>query len=72
MQSTVNSQEDFTTAHKIWNELWKTESGREGWTVPESDIEEALPMLKDEGVETILGYGMRCGKTYPVFCQRRL
>ncbi|MBC8338173.1 MAG: class I SAM-dependent methyltransferase [Rhodospirillales bacterium] len=50
------------TAHKAWNETWKSADGRAIWSEPEDEVRELTATLRDRGAETALDLGCGVGR----------
>ncbi len=47
---------------KEWNEIWKTEAGREAWLTPDPFVVSLMPRFKEEGLKSILDLGFGLGR----------
>ncbi len=50
------------TAFQAWDRKWMTEEGRAGWTRPEQDVIDIVPLLRLRSVNTVLDLGCGVGR----------
>ena len=54
--------EETATAHRAWNEQWKSETGRRDWLKPESEVKEMAELLRNIGALTAMDLGCGIGR----------
>src|SRR5208337_4432971 len=50
------------TAFQAWDRKWMTEEGRAGWTRPEQDVIDIVPLLRLRSADTVLDLGCGIGR----------
>ncbi len=50
------------TAFHAWNRIWMNEEDRAGWTRPEQDVIDIVPLLRSRGVRDVLDLGCGIGR----------
>ncbi|HET6522303.1 MAG TPA: class I SAM-dependent methyltransferase [Geminicoccaceae bacterium] len=60
--STTEPNLATATAHRAWDERWRTEAGREEWLKADPDVVAVLPLLRERGVRRVLDLGCGVGR----------
>ena len=50
------------TAHRAWEESWRSEQGRQAWVTPSREVVEILPTLQQRAVKRALDLGCGVGR----------
>lgn len=58
------------TAHKAWDETWKSEDGRAIWLDPEQEVRELADRLFESGARKVLDLGCGVGRHAAYFASR--
>jgi tellurite methyltransferase len=54
--------ESLDTAHRHWDDRWRSESGRAPWLTPDPWVAATIPLLRQRGVRRVLDLGCGIGR----------
>lgn len=57
------------TAHRYWDETWKTETGRARWSEPDPWVADVVPLLRGRGARRTLDLGCGPGRHALLFAR---
>jgi tellurite methyltransferase len=58
----MSRSDDLSTAHRAWDERWSDATLRRDWESPEPAVVDAVPLLRERGVQTVLDVGCGIGR----------
>jgi SAM-dependent methyltransferase len=61
--------DETNTAYLDWDRKWQTPEERSAWSVPEKDVEDLIPFLKEKNVERVLDLGCGVGRHSLLFAR---
>ena len=50
------------TAIQSWDRRWQSQEGREDWLIPEKDVIDAVPLMRERNVRSVLDLGCGVGR----------
>lgn len=62
MSDEASERGSLSTAHITWDQRWTNAAGRADWLAPESEIVQALDLLKTRGARRVLDLGCGVGR----------
>jgi tellurite methyltransferase len=58
----MHRNDDLATAHQAWERRWTNEEIRQDWLNPEPLVVQAVPLLHQRGVQTVIDIGCGVGR----------